>query len=121
MKYLAAFVMLLAAPVTAKACDPLGVCSQGVAVQSFGVLGSHVQVQSFVPHVQAVHVANIQAFAVPQVFVQNVGHCGVASVRSLGHVGVASVRVAARAPRVVIQNVRPPRQTVRTRTVVRQR
>lgn len=111
MKSLIAILASLVAPVVAQACDPLGVCSQAVAVQSFavpqvavqshcapvavqsfGVAGHAVQVQSVVPFA-------VQTFAVaPQVVVVQQAH--------------AKVRV---------QNVRQPRQVVRTRSVVRSR
>jgi hypothetical protein len=111
MKYVIAILASLVAPVAAQACDPLGVCSQAVAVQSFavpqvavqshcapvavqsfGVAGHAVQVQSVVPF-------GVQTFAVaPQVVVVQNAH-----------------------QRVRVQNVRQPRQVVRTRSVVRNR
>jgi hypothetical protein len=110
MKYIIAILASLAGPVTANACDPLGVCSQAVAVQQFAVQGHAVQVQQFAAPLAvqtyaapvAVQSFAVQAFAVPQVFVQN-SHCNV------------------RAQRVVVQNVRQPRQVVRSRSVVRSR
>lgn len=110
MKSLIAILASLVAPVAAQACDPIGVCSSavvqsfavpqvavqshcaGVAVQSFGVAGHAVQVQSVVPF-------GVQTFAVaPQVVVVQNAH-----------------------QRVRVQNVRQPRQVVRTRSVVRSR
>lgn len=103
MKYLVAILTMLAAPAVATACEPLGVCSAAVVqshavVQQQVIVPQAVAVQTFVP---TVAVANVHAFAVPQVFVRN--HCGVA---------VQNVRVRA---------VRQPRSVVRTRTVVRSR
>jgi hypothetical protein len=117
MKYLVAILLSLSGPVMAHACDPLGVvgtaavCNQAVAVQSF---------------------------AVPQVAVQS--HCAPVAVQSFGVAGHAvqvqsvvpfGVQTFAVAPQVVIvqnahqrvrvQNVRQPRQVVRTRSVVRNR
>lgn len=109
MKFLCALFVALAAPLSAHACDPLGVCSQAVAVQSFHVASvPAVQVQTFVPTVA------VQSLAVvPQtVVVQEVGHCGVVA---------NSVRVAVKAPRAVVQSFRPPRQVVRQRSVIRSR
>lgn len=104
MKYLVAILTMLAAPAVASACEPLGVCSAAVVqshavVQQQVIVPQAVAVQTFVP---TVAVANVHAFAAPQVFVRN-AHCGVA---------VQSVRVRA---------VRQPRSVVRTRTVVRSR
>lgn len=97
MKNIAAILALLvAAPVAAQACEGVGVCSASV-VQQQVIVPQTVAVQTFVP---TVAVANVHAFAVPQVFVQN-AHCGVA---------VQNVRVRA---------VRQPRSVVRTRTVQR--
>jgi len=111
MKYVIAILASLVAPVAAQACDPLGVCSSAVvqsfavpqvavqshcgavAVQSFAVQGHAVQVQNVVPF-------GVQTFAVaPQVVVLQQAHV----------------------QRVRVQNVRQPRQVVRTRSVIRSR
>lgn len=104
MKSILSLLALLAAPVAAQACEGVSVvqyfavpqvavqshCAP-VAVQSFGVAGHAVQVQSVVPF-------GVQTFAVaPQVVVLQQAHV----------------------QRVRVQNVRQPRQVVRTRTVIR--
>lgn len=102
MKTIFAVLFSLAAPVAAQACDPLGVCSQAVAVQSFAVpqvqqfaVQSHcapVAVQSFAVQGHAVQVQSVVPFAVqtfavaPQaVFVQNVGHSAVVVQAQVRH------------------------------------
>lgn len=114
MKYLLAILASLAGPVTANACDPLGVCSQAVAVQSFAV----PQVQQFAVQSHCAPVA-VQSFGVQSHAVQ---------VQSVVPFGVQTFAVApqvvvlqqAHAQRVRVQNVRQPRQSVRSRTVTRQ-
>lgn len=97
MKTLLSIVALLAAPIAANACDPIGVASFAVQshcapvqVQSFGVQSViPLQVQTVQPLV--VQSFAVQAFAVPEVaVVQNV---------------------------VRVKNVRQPRQIVRQRSV----
>lgn len=111
MKNLLALLVSLGVPAAAQACDPLGVCSQAVAVQSFAVPQVAVQshcaplaVQSFAVQghtfqVQQVVPFAVQSFAVvPQSVIVQQAH--------------AKVRV---------QNVRPQRQVVRQRSVIRSR
>lgn len=105
MSLAASLLLALALSGSAKACDPLGVCSQAV-VENFGVLGSEVHIQAVVPTVTVRTFAVPTAVVVPQVF-------------ALNHVGCGAVRARVfAAPRVL---VRQPRQVIRNKQVIRQR
>lgn len=102
MKSILSLLALLAAPVAAQACEGVSV------VRSIGAAGhcAPIEVQSFKVQGDGVQVLEVQPFV---------------AVTPFAFVPQTVVVQQAHAQRVRVQNVRQPRQVVRTRSVVRSR